>query len=95
MPSYSELVQIEGEAFIYCAKCGTKIPIPPRTTENLEQIQEAQRIVEEVGSIPYTDPQSEGRIRFSRTLLCPSCRHRMVCRDRHTKIELHKPQSAR
>jgi hypothetical protein len=94
VPSYSELVQIEGMAFIYCAKCGTRIPIPPRTTENLEQIQRAQRIVEEVGSIPYSDPEGEGRIRFSRTMLCPSCRHVMVCRDRHTRVETRRPERA-
>jgi DNA-directed RNA polymerase subunit RPC12/RpoP len=94
VPSYSELVQIEGMAFIYCAKCGTRIPIPPRTTENLEQIQQAQRIGEQAGTTPPANPQSEENIRFSRTMLCPSCRHVMVCRDRHTRVVTRRPEKA-
>ena len=81
----SDFIPIEGKTFIYCTKCGTKLPIPPRTQESLEHIREVEAASDR---IRYVTPDAEGRVAFTRTMLCPTCNNVMICKDRYTKTYL-------
>ena len=82
-------IQVEGKAFIYCFRCGTKTAIPPRTQDNLEHIREAEA---ENDHIRNVTPGAQGRVAFTRVVLCPSCNNVMICGDRYTKIYLRNPR---
>ncbi|MCJ7631597.1 hypothetical protein MUP77_04250 [Candidatus Bathyarchaeota archaeon] len=83
--NFDDLIHVEGKNFIYCYKCGTRSPIPPRTQENLEYI---RKVEAESDRIRYITPDAEGSVAFTRTIICPSCKNIMACRDQYTKIFL-------
>jgi DNA-directed RNA polymerase subunit RPC12/RpoP len=88
--SIDELIHVEGKTYIYCYRCGTKAPIPPRTKENLEHIREVKA---ESDRISASAPNTVGDISFTRTIVCPSCKNIIHCRDEHTDILLRSTSS--
>jgi hypothetical protein len=88
--SMDDLLHVEGKTFIYCFKCGTKAPIPPRTKEILEHIKE---VMAESDRMLFISPDAEGNISFTRTIVCPSCKNIIRCRDEYTSILVRSTSS--
>ena len=83
--SIDELIHVEGKTFIYCYRCGTRAPVPPRTKENLEHIREVKAESDRIGA---SSPEAVGNVSFTRTIVCPSCKNIIRCRDEYTDILL-------